>query len=321
MKNMMMEKKILYGFFDGSASRKEKKIVREWLEEKPENKDELMKERAFFDAVLLSDSSAQKKTKLVRDKKTASPSFFVREILKIIAIITIVLTGTHYFYSGKMKEIRFATNTIVVPAGQRANLTLSDGTNVWLNAWSELQYPAFFTGSRREIKLKGEAYFEIQEDKNKPFIVQTNEYDVEVLGTKFNVEAYEDFGHFSTALMEGSVKIISRKDPAHTLLLTPNQKASIENGVLIARRIEDHDQYRWREGLICFKNTNFEELMRKFEKSYGIRIIIENPKLKEYSFSGKFRISDGVDNALRVLQKNVAYTFVRNDNDSEIYIK
>ena len=85
--------------------------------------------------------------------------------------------------------------------------------------------------------------------------------------------------------------------------------------------IADFDPFRWKEGLICFKSMHFKELMSRFEKCYGIHIIIENPKLADYICSGKFRISDGIDKALRILQKDAKYTFERNKDESVIYIK
>ena len=112
-------------------------------------------------------------------------------------------------------------NTIKVPAGQRANLTLPDGTNVWLNARSEMRYPAVFTGNKREITLDGEAYFEVTHNEDKPFVVQTNKCNVEVLGTKFNVEAYSDSEDFCTSLMEGSVRVSDKGNPSESLVLAP----------------------------------------------------------------------------------------------------
>ena len=115
--------------------------------------------------------------------------------------------------------------TITVPAGQRINITLADGTNVWLNARTTIQYPITFNEKERLVKLDGEAYFDVTKDKNKPFIVQTNNYNVEVLGTKFDVDSYSETEIFETTLMEGSVRISSLTDANESLMLTPNNKA------------------------------------------------------------------------------------------------
>lgn len=313
-----MEKEILYKFFDGKASREEKEAIRIWLETSEENEQELFREREFFDAMILSGDTG----KTTKEKK--SRPFYLTamlEMVKLAAVLAIAITCGTYAYKSEIKKIRQAMNTITVPAGQRVNLTLPDGTNVWLNACSEMKYPAAFTGDKREITLNGEAYFEVTHNADKPFLVQTNKCNIEVLGTKFNVEAYNDSKDFCTSLLEGSVKIVEREKPSDNLILTPNQQATLVNGHLSSEPIADFDLFRWKEGLICFRNMHFKELMTRFEKCYGIHIIIENTNLADYVCSGKFRISDGIDKALSILQKDAQYTFIRSKDDSAIYIK
>lgn len=313
-----MEKKILYKFFDGNASPDEKEAIRVWLESSPENEQTLFREREFFDAVILSG----RVHKISGEQKPHS--FLLRamsEVLKIVAVFAITIACGTYFYKLEMDKNSRATNRITVPAGQRVNLTLPDGTNVWLNARTKLHYPAIFTGNKRKVMLDGEAYFEVAHDADKPFVVQTAKCNIEVLGTKFNVEAYSDSEDFNTALMEGAVKVASHLNPAKTVLLSPNDMVSLKNDQLSVSPISDFDTFRWKEGLICFRNMHFEQLMLRFEKSYGIRIVIENKHLVNYVCSGKFRISDGIDNALRILQKDAKYTFERNKDESVIYIK
>lgn len=313
-----MEKETLYKFFDGKASREEKEAVRIWLESSPENEQELFREREFFDAMILSGS-----TKSAGEEKKSHPFFrtVLFEAIKIAAVFVITVACGTYFYKSEIRKIGEAMNTIKVPAGQRANLTLPDGTNVWLNARSEMRYPAVFTGNKREITLDGEAYFEVTHNEDKPFVVQTNKCNVEVLGTKFNVEVYSDSEDFCTSLMEGSVRVSDKGNPSETVLLSPNHMVSLENGQLSTSPILDFDVFRWKEGLICFRNMNFEQLMLRFEKCYGVRIVVENKHLVNYICSGKFRISDGIDNALRILQKDAKYSFERNNDESVIYIK
>ena len=225
-----------------------------------------------------------------------------------------------YIYVRKMEEIRLANNIVTVPVGQRVNLQLPDGTSVWLNASSEIIYPAYFSGSTREIHLNGEAYFEVEHNASKPFIVHTETFDIKVLGTKFNVEAYKGMEGFTTALMEGSVEVTDRKNKDKSVRLYPAQKVAFRNGELCKSPIDNYDVYRWREGLICFKETRFADLMRQLEKNYGVRILINNEAVKEKVFSGKFRTTDGIDNALRLLQKEGHYTFEWDENKTTVCI-
>lgn len=315
-----MEKDTLYKFFDGIASSTEKEAIRSWLEASPEHEAELFKEREFFDAMILS---GHMETTAAPRKENRYPFYqkMIREVIKIAAVFVLTAGCGLYLYRAEMKEIEQALNTISVPPGQRVNLTLPDGTNVWLNARSEMKYPAAFAGSKREVTLNGEAYFEVAHHAQKPFIVRTEKCEIEVLGTKFNVEAYADSDDFNTALMEGSVKVTDSKHAENTIRLSPNYQASFVNGALSASPIRDFDSFRWKEGLVCFKNIDFEALMHRFEKCYGIRIVVENKALSTYICSGKFRIADGVDNALRLLQKDAKYQFERNKDESVIYIK
>lgn len=316
-----MDKALLYKFFERRASAAEKKEIEQWLDESQENREELFAEREFFTAMILSGKFGENDNVIIDSKKQYKRTFqyrtLLRELCKIAAVIAITVSTVLFFLQRNEGD---AMHTITVPAGQRANLTLPDGTKVWMNARTEIQYPGTFSKLRREIKLNGEAYFEVSHNAQKPFIVHTNKCSIEVLGTKFNVEDYADSKDFFTALMEGSVKVSDNKHDKNTLILAPDQLATFKNGKLTANGITDYEYYRWREGLLCFKDVEFEQLIHRFEKSYGVRIVIENDKWLEYGFTGKFRISDGIDNALKILQKEAPYTFRKNTDDSVIYI-
>lgn len=319
-----MEKEILYKYFEGIASPEEEDAVYRWLDASSENEGELLKEREFFDAMIFAGSTEEDIAgKSVIPGVIQVPLIrpWMRDVLKIAAAVAITVACGLYFYVSEKKELLAAMNTVTVPAGQRVNLKLSDGTTVWLNARSEMVYPAVFSGTKREVKLDGEGYFEVEHDKECPFVVHTQKCDIEVLGTKFNVEAYSDSEEFSTSLMEGSVKVTDNAALSASVLLKPDQEVHFKDGRLLVSSIGDYDHFRWRDGLVCFNDVAFNELMKRFEKCYGISIVVENKNLEEYSCSGKFRISDGLDNALRILQRNAKYTFERNEDNSIVYIK
>lgn len=313
-----MEQDLLHRFFEGKVTSKEKKDIKQWIAESDEHRDQLFKERMIFDAMIVSGKIPNSQSEPVKRKPLLR--VFV-ELSKIAAVVVVMLIAGIYFYTQKMNEINLATNTIIVPVGQRANIQLPDGTNVWLNARTQMTYPAYFTGAKREIELNGEAYFEVSHDAEKPFVVHTKSFEVKVLGTKFNVKAYNDTEDFTTALMEGSVEVTNTMNKNNTIRLLPDQKVDYREGRLFRSSIEDYDIYRWREGLMCFKDIQFIDLIRQFENSYGVSIIIENEKAKEKVFSGKLRISDGIDNALRILQKDGGYIFEWDESGTTIYIK
>jgi ferric-dicitrate binding protein FerR (iron transport regulator) len=208
---------------------------------------------------------------------------------------------------------------ITVPAGQQISLELFDGTLVRLNARSTIQYSisSFFQKERR-IHLDGEAYFEVTHDEKRPFIVETNRGNIEVLGTKFYVDAYSDNPNFVTSLIEGSIKIVNENTQ---LYLKPNQMAVWHEGGFKISSIEDYNVFRWTEGLICFTNETVPSILSEFEKAFGMEFKIENKNLLTHKYTGKFRIADGISYALKVLQKDIDFEFEKDPDNSIIYIK
>ena len=142
---------------------------------------------------------------------------------------------------------------------------------------------------------------------------------MEVLGTQFNVEAYNE-NEFSTALIQGSVKVTDKSQPDESVVLEPNNTVSLNTGKLTVTPITDFNPYSRKEGLITFKDINFKDLMKELEKNFGIRIIIDNHTLDNYACSGKFRISDGIEQVLRALQQDAHFTFER-ESGTEIRIQ
>lgn len=312
-----MDRNVLYRFFAGTASYEEEEAVCDWTDASDENREELIRERKYFDVLLLR--GAKNASKYGRPFAVAS---IVRRSLSVAAAVSIIVVSALYIHNSANKPTPIAaTNKIVIPPGQRANITLSDGTNVWLNACSELTYPASFAGEARCVSLKGEAYFDVSKNTEHPFVVQTKNCDVKVLGTKFNVQADETDCEFSAALIEGSIELTNKTDLGSPIRLTPMLKAELANGKMVVDSIHSLDDYRWKEGLICFENIRFSELMRRFEKTYNIHIEILNKRLFDYTCSGKCRVSDGVDYILQVLQRNARFTFTRSEDNETIYIK
>lgn len=314
-----MEKETLYKFYEGTASLVEEEAIRAWMEASDENKRLFFKERRLYDAMLLLGDETKQKKEI--DKRKLSLSSLRTEFLKIAAVVAITLGGTYLYQQFPTDNELMAMQTISVPAGQRVNVTLPDGTNVWLNARTTIKYPISFNSDKRQVVLDGEAYFDVAKNKKIPFVVHTDKCDVEVLGTKFNIDAYSDRGEFETTLMEGSVKVASVADPSQTLTLAPDSKVLLKDGRLTVVPVDNYNPYRWKEGLICFRNESFVGIMKDFEKYYGINIQVKNKDTLQYFYTGKFRQTDGIDYALRVLQKDIRFTYKRDDENHIIYIE
>ena len=314
-----MNKDILYKFFEGNASFEEEAAVKQWMEESAENRLAFLKERKLFDAMLLLGN--EEIIKNGKKRFSINLSSLRTELIKIAAVVAITLGGSYFYYQSSLEKELMAMQTITVPAGQRINITLVDGTNVWLNARTSVSYPVKFGKNNRQVVLDGEAYFDVTKDKSKPFIVQTDNYNVEVLGTQFDVNAYSETGEFETTLMSGSVKVASASDSTQKITLKPNNKVFLQDGKLHVTAVDDYNPYRWKEGLICFKNETFTSIMKDFEKYYGLTIQVKNKNVFKYVYTGKFRQTDGIDYALRVLQKDIKFTYQRDDENQIIYIE
>lgn len=299
--------------FEGRATDADLTLVRQWVNESPENKNLFYRERSLFDALRLNEPEVAKPVR--------KPSLRLYKWVGSIAaaVVSLFIVYTIPLLLQKEHKTEQAFHTIIVPAGQRVELKLADGTHVWLNALSEISYPASFNSERREVRLKGEAFFDVAKDKNKKFIVHAGTCEIEVLGTQFNVESYHE-NDFSAALLRGSVKVTDRSQPNESVVLEPNNAVRLSNGRLTVSPITDLSPYSWKEGLITFKNVSFKALMQKLEKNYGIRIVIENSNFDNYACSGKFRVSDGVEEVLRALQQDAHFTFER-ESGTEIRIK
>lgn len=312
-----MQKDVLFRFFEGSTTIEEEKKIRAWIESSPDHLKELFNERKIFDTTALL---AVPEPITSRKEKRDNSLFFFPVWLKIAAAIVVTLLTTLFYQNQMLKKEQLAMQTITVPTGQRVNLILSDGTSVWLNSRTTMTYPVVFGKKTREVKINGEAFFDVAKNKKTPFIVYTKNSELEVLGTKFNVADYGKECSFSASLMEGSIKIYNANKKGNTLTLSPNTMVSFCGDSLVKKEIKDFAHYRWKEGLICFKEMSFANVMKELEKCYGIKIVIENKKVLKYMLTGKFRQVDGINYALNVLQKDFKFKFSR-DEDKCIYIK
>jgi transmembrane sensor len=312
-----MEKELLHKFFAGTATLEEKEAIMHWMESDPGNKQFLLKERKLYNAVLLHGEDKQ-----VQQQAGRQQYFLRRGIARFlrVAAMIVVAFGLGYFWQSEKTEGPIAMQTISVPAGQCVNVTLPDGSNIWLNAQTTIQYPVSFNKENRQVKLDGEAYFNVAKDSKRPFIVNTKECSVEVLGTKFNIDAYSSRDKFETVLMEGSVKVSMLDDPTQAVSLKPNNKVYRSNGKLLTQKVSNYERYRWKEGLICFVDEPFKVVMEDFEKFYGLTIVVNNQKVTQYLYTGKFKQTDGVDYALSLLQKNIHFTYQRDRENHIVYI-
>jgi transmembrane sensor len=208
-------------------------------------------------------------------------------------------------------------NTLVVPAGQRAHLTLQDGTSVWLNAQSTLTYPARFSGRSRRVTVSGEAYFDVAENSRKPFIVSTQNMEMKVLGTQFNVYSYPGAGCIKTDLIEGSLMVYNKESPNAGVTLKPNEQIVVKDGKMFPGEIRNSDYFLWKEGIYAFENERLLDIIEKLQLYYDVKIIVKDPEIFNVRYTGKFRQRDGIDEILRIIQKIQRFN-VQKDTENNI---
>ena len=204
------------------------------------------------------------------------------------------------------------TNEIEAPAGQRTKLVLSDGTLVWLNSKSKLVYPPVFM-KERNVRLTGEAYFEVAHDPQKPFTVTVDDVKITALGTAFNVSGFPETGQVQVALFEGSVKIATLS--GQEIILNPDQLATYRKGSLETENIRYAEQFLWKDGIYGFVNEPLSNIISKLELYYDIHISVADSSILEYKYTGKFRQSDGVETILSMLQNSYPFRYEKNGSD------
>ena len=313
-----MNPELLQKYIAGNATEAEKQRVTEWIQENPENMREYMAQRRLHDMVLWRTEPVAEENS--RERKHFSLRGVCMEAAKIAAVLAIVLLGTHY-WTGKHQVPEDKTwQSIYVPAGQRAELMLADGTKVWLNSRSTLTFPGSFKGNIRNVKLDGEGYFAVTKNVEQPFIVETNKCNVKVLGTEFNVMAYAADSVWETSLLEGAVEILVPGSNNSGMRLEPNMMASLKGNRLVKGRIKEVDYFLWREGLLCFNDISVRDMIEKLKLYYGVDIVVNNTRILKNRYTGKFRTKDGVEHVLKVLKLNNKFTYTKDDETNVITI-
>ncbi|MBE9600291.1 FecR family protein [Pedobacter sp. MC2016-24] len=194
--------------------------------------------------------------------------------------------------------------TAQTPRGGTYQVTLPDGTHVWLNADSKISFPAKFSGASRKILLSGEAYFEVSHMSKavpKPFIVETARQQVTVLGTHFNISAYSDERDTKTTLLEGSVKV-STSQGAPATILRPNQQATTSGTTITTREVDPSLAIAWKTGRFTYKDTPLETVMRQISRWYDVDITYTSSDLKNELFSGSVSRYDHVSRILGTIE-------------------
>ncbi len=306
-------KELFYKYFSGKTTQEEERRVMDYVESSDAARHEFLGERKLWDAYTLH-GDLDAKVKAVTRRQ---PVYI--QLLRIAAFFALAVSiGWSAWYLGQTED--GPMQTVNVRPGSCVELTLADGSKVWLNANSEFSYPSSFGKKQRMVTLSGEGYFEVNPGK-KPFIVHTSKYDVEALGTTFDIDAYPDNDEITTSLIDGLVKIHIPNYIDEDVILKPDEYLSLAGNKFQRGTIRDHNHFLWRNGIIYFDDETFPNIVKVLGKHYHLKIEIQTPAVMNYRCTGKFRQAEGVDHILRVLQKDVDFRYERSDDNRTIIIR
>lgn len=204
-------------------------------------------------------------------------------------------------------------NTLTTAKGEQYQLILPDGSHVWLNAASAVKYPVVFDKKERMVELNGEAYFEVVHKQTSPFKVKTRRQEVEVLGTHFNIYAYEDERITRTTLVEGSVKVSSFTSH-NTIIIKPGQQSLVDDYHLKVETVDTDDALAWKNGYFQFNDESLESIMKKVGRWYNLDVEYRNSTAKYQLFSGSVSRYKNVSQVIKTLELTNAVHFKIEDN-------
>ena len=299
-----MDDELLIAYFKGEVSDEEAQQITEWIEAKIEHQRYYQQLCRLFEvSYWIEDIPEQTEVAFPKKTKALPWKHYVISFMKVAAIFVLGF-ALHFFLNWQKTTHHELQHQIHVPTGQHVEIMLADGSKVWLNSGSTLTFPSKFNGKKRMVELDGEGFFEVKSDKEHPFIVSTSKYQVKAVGTSFNVYDYQDSPQFEAALLHGKVEVTTNAKKSSVVILTPNQRAALCQGVLKVKPIENANNYLWRKGILYF-NEPLLEVFDKLQEYYDIEFQIRNSSLTRKSpyCTGKFRAKDGLEHIIRVLKE------------------
>ena len=322
---MSIDNELLIRYLSGNCNDDECEALLNWVETSEENKRHFAEMKNSWvisniqsnnfnqDETVHSLKSVLNKIQSLEkeDDNDFSPRISIFWQIAAAVIIIVGLTSVINYLIWREPEKKIAYNELSVPSGQQAQLTLADGTKIWLNSKSKLTYPAEFYSNVREVVLDGEGYFQVSHNPTKPFIVKTSHLDVKVLGTSFNITSYSDEDKISFALETGSISLSNKGSENSILKLKPTDLA-----VFSKERHDFHlskgdaDIYKsWLKGQFKFRNLSFEDIARRLGRNFNVQFVFVNEKIKTVKYNGSFYNYEPLSQILKIMQTNSAFRY------------
>ncbi len=314
---------LLPGYLAGELADEDRNMMDHWRESSPETEAHYQDSLKAWESMCLlqemehfnSFDALQK----VNTRISKPVNFWWLNVIKLVAAIFLLpllaysgyITQRNYALK-KMMEAQVVMQTISSRQGMVSQFLLADGTKVWLNSNSELTFPTSFTGDFREVKLKGEAYFEVTKNKDQPFRVNADEFKIEVLGTSFDVANYQDEKMSEVILVEGEVGLSVKKGDitSESGILRPGQRGVYyENTGKVVKEEVNVDKYiAWRDGNLIFRDDKMEEVVKQLSRWFNVEIFINDPEIRSYIYKANFR-NENLEQVLNLLKISAPIDF------------
>lgn len=316
----------------------ELRVLDAWIHESDANKSRFFELKSLFDsrkeAAFLKRYSVERSWEKLAGKlggftdmparsKLAGERFWF-SFLRYAAIIVIAMgvgVGVNQWISNRLRADDTEYNEITVDKGGRANtLLLSDGSKIILNASTRFKYPTSFNGDERVVHLEGEAYFEVAKDHSKPFVVRLKNQQITVLGTSFNIQAFNDDRFSVTTLLSGSILLESfdaQGRKMSSMKMKPNQQARSDNwtGSIFLSETDASISNAWVGGKYRFKDETFVSIVKRLENYYGVNIRLAHDSLRNIRYTGTFSLDQGIQEVLDIINSEEQFSFTKDGKD------
>lgn len=317
---------LIASYLSGEATRTEKDELNHWVNESPANK-RLFEETQqiwskawvhFPDSQIRSDREKIKDQIIHQTSTTKNTIVFSPWIYRVAAILALPIMLAIGWYVGSSNTGNQSQQCeVIAPKGQISKCVLADGTQVWLNAGSTLTYNAAWKNGVREVKLEGEAYFIVAKDKKKPFVVSTEQAQIKVLGTIFNLKAYPGESSVEATLEEGKIEFSLTKENAKPVELKPGDQLiyNIAEKKIELGTVETYLHTAWKDGKYVFKDADLRTIVKELERLYDVKIHTENDSLLDLRFRGMFEYEENIFSALETLERTTNLKYQMNGRD------
>jgi len=317
MKEHFDDDRLLASYFLRTLNESEERAFEEWKGASEENRMAFEDAEKVRHSLLLLDemkgynmtgalSKVHKKINQVKTPDQKGFLFYWQRIAAILFVPLLIAGAIYYILNKRIDENSVVWQTISTPPGVKFQAQLPDGTLIWLNSGSSLKYPSTFIGNSRNVKLTGEAFFDVAKDKKHPFLVDLGKINIEVVGTKFDASNYVGEKHTEVVLTSGNVRLFENQENERRLIseMKPGQQAVYHNtqNTITLKEVDTEKYISWVDGRLVFRDDSMEEVVNKLNRWFNVQIEIADPKIKDYIYTATFQ-GETIDQVLSLIAK------------------